>query len=95
MEAVFKVTFGKIITQSVVVNEQGMKASVWSVLKRTLCRLIPFDALSFLFSDRGWHDQLSGTYVIHDKYEWEKDEDDFDTYFTGESELEPTTTLLP
>lgn len=95
MEAAFKVTFGKIITQSVVVNEQGAKAGSWDILKRTLCRFIPFDALSFLFSERGWHDQLSGTYVIHDKYEWETEEDTFDTYFTGEPESEPTTTLIP
>jgi uncharacterized RDD family membrane protein YckC len=95
METFFKVTFGKIFTQCVVVNEQGQKAGVWEVLKRTVCRFIPLEGVSFLFKDRGWHDQFSGTYVVRDKYEWENKKDDFDTYFTGEPESEPTTTLIP
>lgn len=93
METVFKVTLGKIFTRSIVVNRRGQKAGSWDILKRALCRFIPFDALSFLFNDRGWHDQLSDTYVIHDKYEWETDEDAFNTYFTGEPESELTSTI--
>ncbi|MDI3319084.1 RDD family protein [Pinibacter soli] len=82
MEAAFKVTIGKIVSRTIVVDERGQKAGSWDVMKRALSRFIPFDALSFLFRNRGWHDELSGTYVIHDKYEWEAEADAFDTYFT-------------
>jgi len=36
------------------------------IAQRTLCRLIPFDALSFLFNDSvGWHDTLSKTRIVN------------------------------
>jgi uncharacterized RDD family membrane protein YckC len=64
-EGLFGRTLGKIITGSVVINEYGLKPSFRTILKRTLCRLIPFDALSFLgVSGRMWHDSLSDTYVV-------------------------------
>lgn len=58
-------TLGKIITGSVIIDEYGLKPGFGSILKRTLCRLIPFDGLSFLgASGRMWHDSLSRTYVV-------------------------------
>lgn len=57
-------TIGKYITKTIVVNEDGSKPDSQIILKRTLCRLIPFDGLSFLGSGRGWHDSISDTYVV-------------------------------
>ena len=72
-ESFFGRTIGKIITGSVVANENGLKPSFGVICIRTLCRLIPFDALSFLGkSERMWHDSISKTYVV-EKKELEKD----------------------
>lgn len=64
-EGLFGRTLGKIITGSVVINKYGLKPDFGAIFKRTLSRLIPFDALSFLGeSGRMWHDSLSDTYVV-------------------------------
>jgi uncharacterized RDD family membrane protein YckC len=56
---------GKFITKTIVVNEDGSKPDVGTIFKRTLCRLIPFDALSYLGSNaRGWHDTIPDVYVV-------------------------------
>lgn len=62
-EAVFRQTFGKICTNSCVVSN-GYRLSAGQVLLRTLCRFIPFDALSFLFK-ANWHDRISSTAVVY------------------------------
>ncbi|MDH7461299.1 RDD family protein [Chitinophagaceae bacterium 26-R-25] len=92
IESLFKTTFGKVVTNSIVVDAKGKKASSGRVLLRALYRFIPFDAISFLSSDRGWHDRLSGTYVINDRYAWENEDDVLSTYFTGEPEEEAIST---
>lgn len=59
------VTIGKLITRTYVVNSHGNKPTALEILARTALRLIPFEAFSFLGSgERGWHDTISGTYVI-------------------------------
>ncbi|MBU2709297.1 RDD family protein [Zooshikella marina] len=66
-EAIWGRTLGKLITQTKVVNRQGLKPNFFQVVIRTLCRLIPFDMLSFgSKNDRpvGWHDKIPRTYVI-------------------------------
>jgi uncharacterized RDD family membrane protein YckC len=61
-------TVGKWITQTIVVDENGEKPNSETILVRSLCRLIPFNALSFLgISGRGWHDTISKTYVVNKK----------------------------
>lgn len=64
MESFFGITIGKIITNTRVVDEWGNKPDFKTILIRTLCRLIPFEALSFLVLEVGWHDSFSGTRVI-------------------------------
>lgn len=59
-------SFAKFITGTVVVDENGRKPSFGIVIKRSFCRIIPFDGLSFL-GDRGWHDSISDTYVVNKK----------------------------
>ena len=66
-EATLGKTIGKAVTKTSVVNEQGERPTVLNILGRTLCRFIPFDALSFLFSGTGWHDNISKTYVVNDE----------------------------
>ncbi|PZR38286.1 MAG: hypothetical protein DI538_10060 [Azospira oryzae] len=69
MEYFFHTSFGKVFTQTTVINAQGGYPSFTTTLVRSLCRLIPFDSLSFLFGNgSGWHDRLSNTGVVEDKY---------------------------
>lgn len=66
-EHFFGKTPGKFLTKTKVVKKDGSKPTFWNTLGRNTARLIPFDPLSYLFSDRGWHDQISDTYVVMDK----------------------------
>jgi len=67
-EGIFGRSFAKFITGTVVVDEYGEKPTFSDIFKRTLCRLIPFEAFSFLGSSgRGWHDSISDTYVVNKK----------------------------
>ncbi|PZR09226.1 MAG: RDD family protein [Flavobacterium psychrophilum] len=54
----------KFITATKVVSKHGGKPSLKEILIRSLCRLIPFDGLSYIFSETGWHDALSHTMVV-------------------------------
>ncbi len=67
-EGIFKTTFGKVVSHSTIVDSDGSFISVGNGLVRTLCRLIPFEAFSFLFGQRGWHDTISNTYVVKSAY---------------------------
>jgi len=61
-------SLAKYITGTIVVSEDGSKPDLRTITKRTLCRLIPFDPLSFFANDtRGWHDSISDTYVVSKK----------------------------
>lgn len=60
-------SLAKLITGTIVVDENGEKPSFVTFFKRSLCRLIPFEAFSFLGSGRGWHDSISDTYVVNKK----------------------------
>lgn len=61
-------SLGKFITKTRVVLENGTKPAFSDIFLRSLCRIIPFDAFSFLGEPgKGWHDTLSNTYVIDEK----------------------------
>lgn len=65
-------TPGKYITGTKVIMRDGKRPGETSILLRTLCRLIPFEAISFLGRyNIGWHDSLSKTLVV-DVYKYEK-----------------------
>jgi uncharacterized RDD family membrane protein YckC len=67
-EIVVARTIGKYVTQTIVVDKNGEKPNSDTILVRSLCRLIPFNAFSFLgISGRGWHDTISKTYVVNKK----------------------------
>ncbi|MCL6268025.1 RDD family protein [Flagellimonas myxillae] len=58
-------TIGKFFTKTKVVMENGDKPTFTDIVIRSLCRMIPFEAFSFLGKDAiGWHDTLSKTRVV-------------------------------
>lgn len=64
-EALTGRSIAKFITGTKVVDENGNKPTFDTILLRSLCRYIPFNAFSFLGSDAiGWHDSFSKTRVI-------------------------------
>ncbi len=61
-------TLAKYITGTKVVDEEGNKPGLRTLMLRSLCRFIPFEPVSFLFNPgSGWHDRLSKTKVINIK----------------------------
>ena len=88
LESFFGRSFGKLITGTIVVNENGLKPTFQSIIIRTFCRLIPFDGLSFLGkSGRIWHDSLSKTYVVNRKALKEELKLFYDLNLIGHKEL--------
>ncbi|MCT4587476.1 MAG: RDD family protein [Carboxylicivirga sp.] len=57
-------TPGKMITKTIVIDQNGHKPNFTTILLRTLCRFIPFNAFSFLIAENGWHDAFSKTKVV-------------------------------
>jgi hypothetical protein len=72
-EAIFSQTLGKMATRSCVVTN-GVEYTNGRMFRRTLCRLIPFDKISFLYGGN-WHDKVSATSVVYVD-SWEKAFDD-------------------
>jgi uncharacterized RDD family membrane protein YckC len=62
-ESAMQSTPGKLITNSVVINEYAAKPDSTSLIGRSFSRIVPFEIFSCL-SDRGWHDKWSRTYVV-------------------------------
>ena len=58
-ESLTQKTPGKFFTNTIVINEYGQKPDFSNILGRSIIRLIPFEALSFLTTGRGWHDLCS------------------------------------
>ncbi len=63
-ESIFQTTPGKILTNSIVTDYEGENISFFRVLSRSIVRLIPFEAIAFLFSYNTWHDSISNTLVV-------------------------------
>jgi hypothetical protein len=60
LELVLQQTVAKIFTRTRVAV---IGSFYWSILKRSMARLIPFEAFSFLIKNGRWHDRLSNTYL--------------------------------
>ncbi len=69
MENKYQKTIGKFITKTKVVTKLNDKPELRDIVIRTICRLIPFDRISYLFMKNGFHDSISKTLVIKDKTE--------------------------
>lgn len=59
-------SLGKLITRTRVLTTEDHELTWGHAIGRSLCRFIPFDALSFLFGHNGWHDSISQTRVVKD-----------------------------
>ncbi|GAB0155470.1 hypothetical protein CHRYSEOSP005_07310 [Chryseobacterium sp. Alg-005] len=57
-------TVGKYLTNTKVISTDGLQPSAQQILYRSLSRIVPFDAISFLGGGNGWHDSWSDTRVI-------------------------------
>ena len=62
-ETTMQRTIGKFATNSIVINEYAESPKSGSLIVRSFSRIVPFEAFS-CFSDRGWHDRWSKTYVV-------------------------------
>lgn len=61
-------TPGKIITKTKVVDKDGQKPTWISIVWRSLGRIIPFDAFTFLKPNPiGMHDRLANTMVVDNR----------------------------
>ncbi|MBI1306672.1 MAG: hypothetical protein GC181_08670 [Bacteroidetes bacterium] len=60
-------TPGKLISKTHVITINGDKPTFLNILGRSLCRFIPLDNISLLFSDYAWHDEVSNTMVVQDE----------------------------
>lgn len=64
LESVSSRSLGKYITNTKVVMRDGSRPEAGTIFLRTICRLIPFEIVSFLVRPIGWHDSLSKTLVV-------------------------------
>jgi uncharacterized RDD family membrane protein YckC len=70
---VFEFSFGKtplkFLTKTKVVTQYGGKPTMLAIAIRTICRLIPFEWLTYLGNKGfGWHDTISKTRVVTDDF---------------------------
>lgn len=66
LETIYGKTFGKLLTGTKTIDEDGNKPSPGTIAKRTLCRFIPFEALSYLTKKPyGWHDSIPKVRVVN------------------------------
>jgi len=65
-EYLFNITPAKIITHSKLISINNEALTFKKIFKRSLARHIPFNSISFLFTD-GWHDKLTNTTVVNVK----------------------------
>lgn len=64
-EYYYQWTPGKLISDTIVVDKQGDKPDLRTIILRTFARLVPFEPFSCLDSNSwGWHDRWTKTYVI-------------------------------
>ena len=58
-------TPGKLVSGSIVLNENGQRPDLQTIILRTFCRYVPFEPFSCLdHNSRGWHDSWTKTYVV-------------------------------
>lgn len=66
-------TLGKLLTKTRAVTLENRPMDLGTAFKRSLSRIVPFEAFSFLGSmPSGWHDRWTDTKVILDK-DWREE----------------------
>jgi hypothetical protein len=68
-ETVFGMTLGKLITGSIVVDNDGKRPSFYKILIRTVCRFWIGQIKSSFLNDDIFHDKISSTFVVN-KNRW-------------------------
>ena len=65
-ESIYSRTLGKYVTNTIVVNNKTYgKPRTGQIIARTIARIFPFEAFSYLAKrPSGWHDEISNTMVI-------------------------------
>ena len=63
-ELIYGATPGKFLTKTLVVDKNGDKPRWGYLIIRTLIRMVPIEAITFLFGSIGLHDLLSRTNVV-------------------------------
>ncbi|WP_298761257.1 RDD family protein [uncultured Psychroserpens sp.] len=67
-ELITNQTLGKMITKTKVIYNDGSKPHAIRILVRSISRVLPFDALSYMFGyELGMHDLFSSTKLIKAK----------------------------
>lgn len=66
-EGIFQSSPAKFLTGSRVVNADGGKIKMTTLLMRTLSRFVPFEAFSFFGGRDGWHDRWTDTHVVKEE----------------------------
>ncbi len=68
-ESIWGKSPAKFVTRTRVSLTDGKKPSLKDIFIRSVCRFIPLEPLSYLFSQHpvGWHDKFSGTVVVEDE----------------------------
>lgn len=64
MEYKFQQTIGKMAMGYVVIDKYAQRPELSSIVIRSICRYVPFEAFSCLSDRGGWHDRWSKTYVV-------------------------------
>jgi len=59
-------TFGKYLTQTIVITPDGRAPSLNQVLIRSTLRFIPMEGLFLFLTPQSLHDEWSGTFVIEE-----------------------------
>ena len=59
-------TFGKLMTQTIVVTPTGQPPNLKQVLMRSTLRFIPLEGIILLLKPQSLHDEWSGTLVIEE-----------------------------
>lgn len=57
-------TLGKLVTGTRAIREDGGELTLRNAFLRSLCRIVPFEALSIWFGDGLWHDRWTKTRVV-------------------------------
>ena len=69
-EITFGKTIGKMISGTKIIDVNGLNPTIGAIIGRSFCRIIPFEAFSFLGSSGiGWHDSISGTLVVENNFD--------------------------
>jgi len=89
MEIAFGQTVAKFLTGTIVVDYNGERVDAGTIIKRSFCRIIPFEAFSFIGEGRGWHDTIPDVYVVRKRELAEQKALHYDFESLGNSEENP------